>query len=77
LGSLVTRPELFGFDFLLAAFSAALMMGLFRGRRDLAPALLAALAALLLTPFVASGWVIVAAGLAAALTGYVLHDRRT
>lgn len=77
LGSLVTRPELFGFDFLLAAFSAALMMGLFRGRRDLAPALLAALAALLLTPFVGSGWVIVAAGLAAAITGYVLHDRRT
>lgn len=77
LGSLVTRPELFGFDFLLAAFSAALMMGLYRGRRDLAPALLAGIAALLLTPFVGSGWIIVAAGLTAALTGYFRYDHQS
>lgn len=77
LGSLVTRPELFGFDFLLAAFSAALMMGLYRGRRDLAPALLAGIAALLLSPFVGSGWVIVASGLTAALIGYLRHDHRS
>lgn len=77
LGSLVTRPELFGFDFLLAAFSAALMMGLFRGCRDLLPAALAALVAFLLVPFVGSGWVIVVAGLTAALTGYIAHARLT
>jgi predicted branched-subunit amino acid permease len=76
LGSLVTRPELFGLDFLLVAFSAAFMMELYRGRGDLIPALMAALVALALSSVVGPGWIIVAAGLAAALTGYLRYDTR-
>jgi 4-azaleucine resistance transporter AzlC len=74
LGSLVTRPDLLGLDFLLVAFSAAFMMELYRGRHDLAPALMAVLVALLLSSFVGAGWIIVAAGLAAAITAYLRHD---
>ena len=76
LGSLVARPELFGVDFLLTAFSAALMMGMFRGRRDLWPAIAAIFIAIAAAQFLGSGWVIVLSGLGAALIGYMTHVDR-
>ncbi len=75
-GSLVRDPAAFGLDFMLAAFSTALAVAMWRGRGDLAGAIAAGLAAIALTPFVAPGWVIVAAGLAGAAVAYVRHADR-
>lgn len=75
-GSLVRDPASFGLDFMLAAFSAALAVAMWRGRADIAGAVAAGIVALALTPFVPTGWVIVAAGLISAVVAYVRHADR-
>lgn len=71
-GSLIGDPALYGMDFMLVAFSAALLMGLWKARSDLWPMAAAASAAFILTPLLPGGWVIVAAALVAALAGALL-----
>jgi 4-azaleucine resistance transporter AzlC len=74
-GSLVRDPATLGLDFMLAAFSAALAVAMWRGRTDLAGAIGAAVAALALSPFLPTGWVIAAAGLASAAVAYARYPR--
>lgn len=72
-GGLIGEPARYGLDFMLIAFSAALLVGMWKGKADLGPVLAAGLAALILAPFVSSGWIIVTGGLAAAAAGALTH----
>ncbi|MDQ1081354.1 AzlC family ABC transporter permease [Pseudoroseomonas cervicalis] len=72
-GGLLGDPARFGMDFMLVAFSAALLVGLWRSRADLAPIAAAALAAALLHGLLPGGWLIVATALAACIAGAALH----
>jgi predicted branched-subunit amino acid permease len=67
----ITDPRLFGLDFFLVAFCAAMGIGLFRSRADWWPVAAAFVAALAADRLAPSGWTIVAAGLAGALIAYV------
>lgn len=67
----ITDPALFGLDFFLVAFCAAMGIGLLRSRADFWPVGAALVAALLADRFAPGGWTIVAAGLAGALIAYV------
>lgn len=71
-GGLIGDPAIYGMDFMLVAFSAALLMGLWKSKADIAPVLAGAIAALGLTPLLPAGWVIVASALAAAAAGAAL-----
>lgn len=71
----VPDPAAFGLDFMLVAFAAAIGMGLWRGRGDLAPALAAGLVGLALHRWLPGGWYIVGAGLAAGAMGAWRHGR--
>ena len=71
--SLSFEPALYGIDFVFTAVFLALLTGLWRGRADLAPWIVAGLAGTLV--FWATGnksWCVMASGLAAAVTGFVL-----
>ncbi|WP_255440838.1 AzlC family ABC transporter permease [Caenimonas sedimenti] len=74
LGHSVPNPATFGLDFMLVAFAAAIGVGVWRGKGDIAPALVAVLAALVLHRWVPGGWYIVGAGLAAGLVGAMRHE---
>ncbi len=73
LGSWVPDPRALGLDFMLVAFAAAIGVGAWRGRSDLAVVIVAALAALAVFRWLPGGWHIVAAGLAGAVIGAWRH----
>jgi 4-azaleucine resistance transporter AzlC len=73
LASWVPDPRVFGLDFMLVAFAAAIGVDAWRGREDWWPALAAAAAALLVYRLLPPGWHIVAAGLAGAAVGAWQH----
>lgn len=75
LGRSVPNPAIFGLDFMLVAFAAAIGIGVWRGKPDLWPGVTAALVALALHRWVPGGWYIVGAGLAAGFVGAVRHGR--
>ena len=75
-GGLVSNPAALGLDFMLVAFSAAFAVAMWRGRADLAAALVATAVAVGLSFVLPAGWVIVAAGLASAAVGYWTYDDR-
>jgi 4-azaleucine resistance transporter AzlC len=70
----IPDPKVFGLDFMLVAFAAAIGMSVWRGKVDLWPAVAAAIAAVTLQHFVPGGWYIVGAGLAGAVVGALRHD---
>lgn len=74
-GSLLGDPARLGMDFAFTAMFLALLAGMWRGRRDLAPWLAAGAVALLVEHFVPGKWHIVAGGLAGGLTGALRHGR--
>lgn len=69
LGHSVPNPATFGLDFMLVAFAAAIGVGVWRGRSDIAPALVAVAVAFAMHRWVPGGWYIVGSGLAAGLVG--------
>lgn len=75
LGHSIPSPAIFGLDFMLVAFAAAIGMGVWRGKSDLWPGVAAALVALALHRWLPGGWYIVGAGLAAGLVGAARHGR--
>lgn len=75
LGHSVPNPTIFGLDFMLVAFAAAIGMAVWRGKSDLWPAIAAAVVALALHRWVPGAWYIVGAGLVAGLTGALRHGR--
>jgi 4-azaleucine resistance transporter AzlC len=71
----VPDPAVFGLDFMLVAFAAAIGISLWRGKTDLWPAAAAVPVAFVLHAAVPGGWYIVGAGLAAGLVGAWRHGR--
>jgi 4-azaleucine resistance transporter AzlC len=74
VGHSVPNPATFGLDFMLVGFAAAIGVGVWRGRSDIAPGLAAVAVALALNHWVPGGWTIVGAGLAAGFVGAMRHD---
>jgi predicted branched-subunit amino acid permease len=68
--SLIQNPSVLALDFLLVAFSAAMGVGMFKGRSDLKAVIAAALAAILADRFLIAGSAILCAGLAGALIAW-------
>ncbi len=75
LGHSVPNPAVLGLDFMLAAFAAAIGIGMWRGMSDLWVGAAAALVALALYRWLPGGWYIVGAGLVAGLVGALRHGR--
>lgn len=69
LGSAIPDPQAFGLDFAFTAVFLSLLTGLWRGRGDIPPWLVATATALLVNHFVPGKWYIVVGGLAGSLTG--------
>lgn len=70
----VADPKVFGLDFLLVAFCAAMGAGLVKSRHDLLPAGVAVVVALAVDRLAPGGWTIVAAGLAGAVTAFARKE---
>jgi 4-azaleucine resistance transporter AzlC len=71
-GQLITNPRAIGLDFIIVSFCVASATLMYRGRADILPGL-AAIAAVVGCEMLAPGpWTVVAAGVAAALTGALL-----
>ncbi|MBM3600916.1 MAG: AzlC family ABC transporter permease [Alphaproteobacteria bacterium] len=73
LGKAVGAPQALGLDFMLAAFMSALMVALWRGRADVAPAAAAIIVAYITHSFAGAQWHIIAGGVAGALVGAWRH----
>ena len=69
LGPVVAAPEKFGLDFLLIAFFVTILVGLWRGRRDVAPLVTAVAAALAVDWLTQSSWGVLAGGVLGSLVG--------
>jgi 4-azaleucine resistance transporter AzlC len=69
VGDLVPDPTRWGLDFAATAVFLALLTGMWRGRRDLLPWLVAALVALAAARWLPGQWYIVLGGLAGSLCG--------
>lgn len=75
-GLIVPDPSRLGLDFLLVAFAAAMGVGMFAGKGDLAALAAAALAAVTVNLVASTGWAIVTAGLAGAVVAAIRFDPR-
>lgn len=64
LASAIPDPRMWGLDFMLVAFAAAIGVSMWRGKADLLPSVAAVIVAWLLHRFVTGGWYIVGAGIA-------------
>ena len=67
LGAVVQNPEAYALDFVFVAVFTALLMTLWRGKQDLTPWLVAALAAVLFHHILPGRWYIVIGGISGAL----------
>ncbi|ODT68634.1 MAG: hypothetical protein ABS75_19810 [Pelagibacterium sp. SCN 63-23] len=76
LGSAIDDPSRWGLDFAFTATFLALLLGMWKGRGDIVPWLVAALAAILTARFVDGSWHILVGGLAGSLAGAVWEVRR-
>ena len=75
LGQVIPDPRRFGIDFVLLAFFTIVAVGVWRGKRDLAPLAAAVAAALITNRYVPGHWYILAGGLAGSLTAAMKVDR--
>ena len=76
LGRAIAAPEAFALDFMLVAFCAALMSGMWRGRADIWPLAAGAAAAVQAEALLPPAWTIILGGLAGSLVGALVHARR-
>jgi 4-azaleucine resistance transporter AzlC len=70
-GSMISNPALLGVDFMLVAFSAAMAVGMVKGKSDGFVLMIAACTALVADRVLPAGWTIVLAGLAGAITAWI------
>jgi len=71
LGSFVQDPERWGLDFAFTAAITALLVGMWRGKSDLLPWLVAAMVAIAAAQWLPGKWYILLGGLAGSLAGVV------
>ncbi|QQR40545.1 AzlC family ABC transporter permease [Devosia rhizoryzae] len=76
LGSAIDDPARWGLDFAFTATFLALLLGMWKGRSDLVPWLVAALAAILTSRLLDGSWHILVGGLAGSLVGAALETRK-
>lgn len=69
LGSAIDDPSRYGLDFAFTATFLALLLGMWKGRGDLVPWLVAALTAILSARLIEGSWYILIGGLAGSLAG--------
>lgn len=76
LGSAIDDPTRWGLDFAFTATFLALLLGMWKGRGDLVPWLVAALAAILTSRLVDGSWHILVGGVVGSLVGAFLETRK-
>ncbi len=69
LGSVVSNPAQWGLDFAFPAIFAALLVGMWKGKSDLLPWLVAAVVAVISAHLLPNEWYIVCGGLAGSIVG--------
>lgn len=75
LGSAIDDPTAWGLDFAFTATFLALLLGMWKGRGDILPWLVAAIAAILTSRFVEGSWHILVGGIAGSLVGAFMEMR--
>lgn len=73
-GSIIGDPRSLAMDFMLVAFSVALLVESWKGRSSLAPMLTAIMTAVGFNFVTSSGWIIVATGLAGAAAAFLTSN---
>lgn len=76
LGSAIDDPARWGLDFAFTATFLALLLGMWKGRGDIVPWLVAALAAIGTAQFVEGSWHILVGGVAGSLAGALVEVRK-
>lgn len=76
LGSAIDNPARWGLDFAFTATFLALLLGMWKGRGDIVPWLVAALAAIATAQYVEGNWHILVGGIAGSLAGALLEVRK-
>lgn len=76
LGAVVDDPTRYGLDFAFTATFIALLLGMWKGKGDLVPWIVAALVAIATARLVPGNWYIVVGGLAGSLAGAVAETRK-
>ena len=75
-GSIITDPAAIGLDFAFAATFLALLLGLWKGRSDLLPWIVAAVVAIVVARVLPGQWFIIAGGLVGSLAGALAEFRK-
>lgn len=76
LGSAIDDPSRYGLDFAFTATFLALLLGMWKGKADLVPWLVAALTAILSARLIEGSWYILIGGLVGSLAGAILDRVR-
>ncbi|WP_332685882.1 AzlC family ABC transporter permease [Devosia sp.] len=76
LGSAIDDPSRYGLDFAFTATFLALLLGMWKGRGDLLPWLVAALAAIVSAKLIPGSWYILIGGIVGSLAGAIAESRR-
>ena len=77
LGAAIDDPTRYGLDFAFTATFLALLFGMWRGKSDLVPWIVAAVVALATVQLVPGQWYIVVGGLSGSLAGAFAETRKT
>jgi 4-azaleucine resistance transporter AzlC len=77
LGAGIDDPSKYGLDFAFTATFLALLLGSWKGRRDLVPWIVGGLTAVLVAQFVPGNWHILAGGLVGSFAGAVVETRKS
>lgn len=77
LGSAIDDPSRWGLDFAFTATFLALLLGMWKGRQDIVPWLVAGLAAILTSKVIGGSWHILVGGIVGSLAGAALEWRRS
>lgn len=76
LGSVIDDPTNYGLDFAFTATFIALLLGMWKGKGDLVPWIVAALVAIAAAKLIPGNWYIIIGGLAGSLAGAVAETRK-
>ncbi len=76
LGSAIDDPTKYGLDFAFTATFLALLLGMWKGKADLLPWLVAAFVAVISARLIPGSWYILTGGIAGSLAGAIAERRR-
>lgn len=76
LGSAIDDPSKYGLDFAFTATFTALLLGMWKGKADLLPWLVAALAAIIAARLIPGSWYILISGMVGSLAGAIADRLR-